>query len=90
MNRRIADDLKTLHQESGTPSLSLRFEDLTGGRLNQLETFLGVDLPTLRREPMNVGRIRAAGSFPGYSSWHPTQKDAFDRICGPVMAALGR
>ena len=90
MNRRIAEDMKSLAKSKGTSPLPIQFEDLVKGRVQPLEDALGFSLEKKTCQPVNVGRVRTAGKFAKYADWSEEQKVAFETICGPVMAMLGR
>ncbi len=90
MNKRIFDDLELVSHQSDQQPISLRFENLVNGRVNQLEEIVGQSLQQKTCQPANIGRVCGAGKFPEYRDWKPAQKSAFDEICGPVMSLLAR
>ena len=83
-NARILDDL------SDAPTFMLPFDDLVSGRLDALETFMGIALPVRELPPANADKpIRDSGIHPPFDAWSAADQDTLIRICGPTMARLG-
>lgn len=83
INDRILNDLK------GKDHLFLSFEDLTAGRIDALQDFLGTSferrtIPSVNEKPDLHGNRK-----PPYADWDQANKQAFDRLCGKTMMALG-
>ena len=83
VNRRIADDLK------GEQVLSLKFDKLIAGDLDDLEAFLGVKLHQRTRAPVNTGKVRSEGKYPPFDEWDAEHKERFHKICGNMLERLG-
>lgn len=83
-NTRILSDL------SDAPTFMLPFDDLVSGRLDALETFMGVALPARELPPANANKpIRDSGIHPPFDAWSASDQDTLIRICGPIMARTG-
>ncbi len=89
VNRRIHNDLQYV-QNHGYQVVQLRFENLIAGRVDPVETLLDRQLVKSTCEPANTGRVGQQGQYPSYRQWDSGQKRTFERVCGPVMAMLGR
>ena len=72
----------------------VRFEDMIGDYAafkDSLLDYLGVDVPEenwarFTQEPRNVTRN---SGYPGWAEWSESDRQSFERICGPEMAEYG-
>lgn len=84
-NKRILDDLRSVD------SLSLKFEDLVAGKVDDLENFVGDKFQLTKLPPVNNKKPKRTGAdaFPAYPDWPAENKRRFWELCGPVMDELG-
>ena len=85
INRRILTDI------ASTSHMHLTFADLTAGKLEELEAFLGVELKTKTIPAVNTKDDikREEEVYGSYENWSPEWQAAFDTICGPTEKELG-
>ncbi len=87
VNTRIHDDLSTIDRAGGNV-MWLEFDDLVSGKVESLESFLGVELQQSTRPPANVGPVRTEGKFPTAEHWTSQQREQLDSVCGELYRKL--
>ncbi|MDG1872630.1 MAG: sulfotransferase [Mariniblastus sp.] len=87
-NQRIFDDLESVRRRTGEKCLTLKFDDLIGGRLDSLEHFCGIKLSMRARPPVNQRVDRPEGKFPPPDQWTLNQKSMLRQICYPLLSRL--
>ena len=87
-NQRLHNDLQAVSQRTGTPYLTLSFDDLIAGRLKPFEDFTGLKLAQCIRPPVNQRATRPEGKFPEFAKWSSKQRNTLEDICGAVLSSL--
>ncbi len=87
VNQRILSDLELL-ERSGTRAMWLNFDDMVSGSIDRLAEFMGCKLTVHKREASHVGAVRSVGKFENFESWSQKDRDALERICGPLHQRL--
>lgn len=90
VNSRIHADLCQINTAESHPVMWLEFDDLVEGKLEHLESFLGVELSLKTRPPSNVGRVKSGGKYPSSDQWTQDQLQMVEDVCGELYRKLVR